>query len=114
MKGVEPTEVVAAQVLPPDPYSTELLAGVAEFGAQLDAYIERLAEGWTLKRMPVIDVVVLRVALFELLHRPDVPRGVILSEAVELASQYGTDDSSRFVNGLLAAAAREIRGSSSA
>lgn len=61
----------------------------------LDALIERLAKGWTLKRMPIMDVVILRVAVFELAHRSDVPRGVVLSEAVELASQYGTDDSSR-------------------
>jgi len=49
------------------------------------------------------------MGVYELAHRPDVPRGVILAEAVDLAGQYGTDDSSKFVNGLLAAAANELR-----
>ena len=110
IKGIEPAAVLESQVLPPDRYTTDLLTGVETNLAELDGYIERFAKGWTIKRMPIIDVVVLRVALFELIHRSDVPRGVVLSEAVELASQYGTDDSSRFVNGLLAAAAKEIRG----
>jgi N utilization substance protein B len=59
--------------------------------------------------MPLLDLTVLRVGTFELLHRPDVPTAVVLSEATELASRYGTDDSSRFVNGVLAAAARRVR-----
>lgn len=109
MKDSAPGEVLAAQVTAPDRYSSELVNGVAAETEQLDSYIERLAKGWTIKRMPVMDVVVLRVALYELIHRPEVPRAVVLSEAVELASLYGTDDSPRFVNGLLAAAADEIR-----
>lgn len=102
-------DVLAAQVLAPDTYATELLRGVEENREEIDEVISRLARGWTIKRMATMDVVVLRVALFELLHRPDVPRGVVLAEAVDLAGQYGTDESSKFVNGLLSAAADEIR-----
>ncbi|MGB3410909.1 MAG: transcription antitermination factor NusB [Microthrixaceae bacterium] len=102
-------DVLAAQVLAPDTYATELLRGVEQNREEIDEVISRLARGWTIERMATMDVVVLRVALFELLHRPDVPRGVVLAEAVDLAGQYGTDDSSKFVNGLLSAAADEIR-----
>ena len=59
--------------------------------------------------MPELDLVVMRVACYELAHRPEVPRGVVLAEAVELAGRYGTDDSPRFVNGVLAAAADRLR-----
>lgn len=103
------SDTLADQVTAPDPYTVELVRGVGEHGAELDALIGRLARGWTLDRMPALDLEVLRVACFELAHRPDVPTGVILSEAVDLAGRYGTDDSAKFVNGLLAAAASEVR-----
>lgn len=102
-------EVLSTQVLAADEYTDALVRGVAEHRDELDEVISRLARGWTIARMPTLDVVVLRLACFELAHRPDVPRGVVLSEAVDLAGRYGTDESSRFVNGLLAAAADELR-----
>ena len=77
--------------------------------AELDALIGRLVRGWTLERMATLDLVVLRVACYELAHCPDVPSGVVLAEAVDLAGRYGTDESARFVNGVLAAAAGELR-----
>jgi transcription antitermination factor NusB len=82
---------------------------LAKAHAEVDGLIRQFAKGWTLERMPVIDRTLLRMAVFELLHRDDVPTGVVISEAVELAKSYSTDDSSRFVNGLLAAIADEIR-----
>ena len=100
---------LADQVAAPDPYSVDLVRGVHDHRAELDEVIARLARGWSIDRMPSIDLEVLRVACFELAHRPDVPTGVILSEAVELAGRYGTDDSSRFVNGVLSSAAAELR-----
>jgi transcription antitermination protein NusB len=109
IKGRSADEVLSEQVLAPDEYAADLVRGVAAHREELDTIIDRLARGWTVARMPTMDVVVLRLALFELAHRPDVPRGVILAEAVDLAGQYGTDDSSKFVNGLLAAAANELR-----
>ncbi|HTO00429.1 MAG TPA: transcription antitermination factor NusB [Microthrixaceae bacterium] len=109
IKKLPVEDVLAAQVLAPDNYATEILRGVESNREQIDEIISRLAKGWTIARMPTMDVVVLRVAIFELIHRPDVPRGAVLAEAVDLAGQYGTDDSSKFVNGLLSAAADEIR-----
>ena len=102
-------EVLDEQVLAPDEYTVELVRGVHAHREELDGHIDRLARGWTVQRMPTMDVLVLRIGLYELAHRPDLPRGVVLSEAVDLAGQYGTDDSARFVNGLLAAAADELR-----
>ncbi|MHB1137508.1 MAG: transcription antitermination factor NusB [Microthrixaceae bacterium] len=102
-------EVLGEQVLAPDEYTVELVRGVHRHRGELDAQIDRLARGWTVARMPTMDVIVLRLALYELAHQHQVPRGVVLSEAVDLAGQYGTDDSARFVNGLLSAAADELR-----
>ncbi|UDY36189.1 transcription antitermination factor NusB [Dermatobacter hominis] len=109
MKARPGGETVADQVAAPDAYAVDLVRGVEQHRTEIDEVIGRLARGWTIERMPSLDLEVLRVACFELAHRPDVPTGVVLSEAVDLATRYGTDDSSRFVNGLLAAAARELR-----
>jgi len=109
MKDRPVEDVLDEQVLAPDPYASDLVRGVERHRDQLDEVIDRLAHGWSLARMPKMDLVVLRMGVYELAHRPDVPRGVILAEAVDLAGQYGTDDSSKFVNGLLAAAANELR-----
>jgi N utilization substance protein B len=82
---------------------------VVRHAQELDELIGRLVRGWTLERMATLDLVVLRVACFELAHCPDVPSGVVLAEAVDLAGRYGSDESARFVNGVLAAAAGELR-----
>lgn len=110
MKHLRPSEVLAAQVLAPDPYAELLVRGVEDHQAEIDALVEDLApKGWPLTRFAVVDLNVLRLGCFELGHCPDVPSGVVLAEAVELAERYGTDDSPRFVNGLLAAAAARLR-----
>ncbi|MFZ4431717.1 MAG: transcription antitermination factor NusB [Microthrixaceae bacterium] len=108
-KTAHVSSVLEAQAASPDPYAADLALGVDEQRVALDELIAELATGWSLDRMPLLDLTVLRVGAFELLHRPDVPTEVVLSEATELASRYGTDDSSRFVNGVLAAAARRVR-----
>ena len=76
---------------------------------EIDDLISGHAIGWTVDRMPVVDRALLRMATFELMARPDVPTGVVISEAVELATQYSTDESGRFVNGMLATIAGVIR-----
>ena len=108
-KGVPPSDVLAGLPLEPAPFATDLVTGVGEHGDQVDGYIRRFAKGWALERMPAIDRALLRIGVFEPLHRPDVPTAAILSEAVELASRYSTEESGRFVNGLLARIAREVR-----
>lgn len=108
-KGVAPSAVLAAQISPADQLTRELVLGVEEHQEQLDEAIAAHAKGWTLARMPAIDRNVLRVAAFELLGRRDVPVAVVLDEAVELAKRFSTDDSGRFVNGVLAALVPVLR-----
>ncbi|HVM36370.1 MAG TPA: transcription antitermination factor NusB [Actinomycetota bacterium] len=82
-------------------YAQVLISGVQEHQAELDELIVRYADRWAIDRMPVIDRSLVRMALFELLHSDDVPIAVVINEAVELAKELSTDDSGRFVNGLL-------------
>ncbi len=82
---------------------------MGERGHEIDELIVRYAIDWTIDRMPVIDRTVVRMATFELLCRHDVPTGVVISEAVELVKRFSTDESGRFVNGLLASIAAELR-----
>jgi N utilization substance protein B len=108
-KSESPAEVLAGLPVAPDPFVADVVVGVADRQKDIDELIARYAIDWTLDRMPVIDLTLLRMATFELIARPDVPTGVVISEAVELAKQYSTDDSGRFVNGMLAAIAAELR-----
>ena len=86
-------------------FSIALVRGVHRHRTEIDGLIETHSRGWKLSRMPIVDRNILRVALFELLHTQDVPTAVVIDEAVELAKELSTDDSGRFVNGLLARAA---------
>lgn len=86
---------------PINPYSVVLVEGVAANAAQIDALLEQNSHAWTLERMPAVDRNLLRIATFEILHVDDVPDAVAISEAVELATELSTDESPRFVNGLL-------------
>ena len=108
-KGIAPSATIDIQVLEPDELTQELVRGVDGNLARLDELIATKAKGWTLARMPVLDLSVMRLAVFELLERPHVPTAVVLNEAVELAKRYSTDDSGRFVNGVLAAIAADVR-----
>ena len=73
----------------------------------IDELISQYSEGWALARMPAVDRNIMRVALAEMLYVPEVPIGVTIDEAVELAKEYGTEDSSKFINGILGAVARQ-------
>jgi transcription antitermination protein NusB len=108
-KACPPGEVLEGLPVPPDRFAGDLVAGVGDHLAEIDDRIRRFARGWALERMPVVDRTVLRMAIYELLYRPDVPTGVAISEAVELAKRYSTDDSGRFVNGMLSNIAEEVR-----
>lgn len=82
-------------------YAISLIEGVAAHQARIDELISSYAEGWTLDRMPVVDRNLARIAIYELLYVDGVDDPVAISEAVELARQMSTDDSPRFLNGLL-------------
>jgi transcription antitermination protein NusB len=109
VRGLPLNELLADLPADPDPYALELARGVEDHGEEIDALIRKFSDRWSLERMPVIDRNLLRIAAFELAHRPDIPVGVAISEAVELAKRYSTDDSGRFVNGMLGRIAEHVR-----
>ena len=108
-KGITAADVLAAQISEADELTTFLVEGVEANRTRLDEVISEHARGWTLARMPAIDRTVLRIAGFELLGNRDVPVAVILNEAVEMAKRFSTDDSGRFVNGVLSSLVPVLR-----
>jgi N utilization substance protein B len=92
-----------AQADPPVPaYAVALVEGVVSHRDRIDELLATYAEGWVLDRMPAVDRNILRIGVYELLYETAVPDPVAISEAVELAKNLSTDESPRFVNGLLA------------
>lgn len=83
------------------PFIERIVVGVMREKPKLDEIIDKYADKWSLNRMPVIDRNILRMSLYELENEDDVPASVTINEAVELANAYSTDDSGRFVNGIL-------------
>ena len=108
-KEQSPAAVLAALPVEPDEYAVAVVAGVGRHMDELDGWISDYAKDWTIDRMPALDRALLRMGVFEILHRPDVPTGALISEAVELAQRFSTDESSRFVNGMLARIAEAAR-----
>jgi N utilization substance protein B len=92
------------------PFTRELVEGVEEHRAELDAEIARLARGWDLNRIAALEKSIMRVALYELHHRDDVPTEVAIDEAVSLARRYCGADTPGFVNGVLGTAAKAQSG----
>ena len=90
------------------PFTRDLVEGVVANLPAIDAILESHADDWTVARMTALDRTILRLAVFELLHRPDVPPAAVISEAVEAASELSADESKRFVNGILGKLAREL------
>ena len=82
-------------------YARRLVRGTVDHGAEIDELIRLHAENWRLERMPTIDRNILRLAIYEMLHEASVPKVVIVDEAIELAKKFGSENSGRFVNGLL-------------
>jgi len=95
-------ERVALAEPPVNDYTIELVEGVQSNRHRIDEILAEYAEGWTVDRMPDVDRAVLRLGVYELLWRTDVPDAVAIDEAVELAKTLSTDESPRFVNGVLA------------
>jgi N utilization substance protein B len=110
VKGLSPAEVLAEQIIVPEQIAADIVAGVSEHLDELDTLIRsKLSGGWDFTRLAPVDRAVLRIGAYELAHRPDVPTKVVLNEAIELAKTYSTEDSGRFVNGVLAAVASLVR-----
>jgi N utilization substance protein B len=110
VRGVPVSEIVAAEALraasEPDResswlYARDIVDGVVENLDDIDEAISSNSRGWTLERMPAVDRAILRCAAWEILFNPEIPAGVATSEAVSLAGELSTEESSGFVNGLL-------------
>jgi N utilization substance protein B len=108
-KDVDPSALVAELPVRPEDFTVELVEGVEAHRAELDDTIRRFSRDWKLERMPALDRAVLRLAIFELQFRPEIPTGAVITEAVELAKRFSTEESGRFVNGMLSAVAGEAR-----
>ena len=89
-------------------FATRLAAGVAGTVADIDPMIAEAAEHWRVERMNVLDRLILRLAIYEFLHEPETPAKVVINEALELARTFSTDDSVRFINGILDAVRRTL------
>jgi transcription antitermination protein NusB len=108
-KSMALDELVEGLPLPLTGYAARLVEGIGPDPARLDHLIEAVSHRWRVARMPAVDRAVLRMATHELAERQDVPAGAVISEAVDLAAEYSTEASSRFVNGVLARLATELR-----
>jgi transcription antitermination protein NusB len=115
LRRTDPRDTVAERLAQSDPpipeYTVELVEGVTGNLDRIDELLGEHAEGWAVERMPPVDRAVLRLALYELLWRPDVPPAVAIDEAVELAKSLSTEESPRFINGVLARVLREHQAS---
>ena len=111
LRSADPVSTLAERVALADPpindYTIELVEGVAEHRGDIDQLLSDYSEGWTLERMPGVDRAILRIGLFELLFSDDIPDAVAIDEAVELAKVLSTDDSPKFVNGILGRVLRD-------
>ncbi len=108
-RGVAPSTLFEDRGVASAEMTSILVTGVENHISDIDLHIIENAKGWAIDRMPALDRAILRIAIFELLHRSDTPVAVVIDEAVELAKRFSTDDSGRFVNGVLSAVARTVR-----
>ena len=108
LKGESPLRVVDDLAVPPDPFVRTLVERTVATRDEADRRIAGASVGWPLERMAVIDRLVLRMAVAELLDPEGPPVAVVIDEAVELVKAYSTDESGRFVNGILSTIAADI------
>ena len=115
VRGDEPAAILAAEAkrAASEPsrvaswlYAREIVDGVIDNRDAIDEQITTFAKDWSLARMPAVDRALLRIAVWEVLYNDDVPAGVAIDEAVELAKEFSTDESGSFLNGVLARIAR--------
>lgn len=106
-RGDDPLEVLRGRIAgadapPVSDFAITLVEGVVAHRDEIDATISSYAQGWTLARMPAVDRMILRIGVLEIVFSDDVPDPVAIDEAIDLARELSTDDSPRFVNGVLA------------
>jgi transcription antitermination protein NusB len=108
-KGQTADAVLAELPSPPDAYTETLVRGVNDHQVEVDQWLGKYSERWAVERMPAVDRALLRIGTYELGWQPELPVAVVIDEAVELAQQYSTQDSGRFVHALLARIADQVR-----
>ena len=108
-RSIAVSEVIKAQILPVDDLVAELANGVELKREETDELISEFSHTWTIQRIPAIDRNILRLAIYELMVRADVPVAVVINEAVELAKRFSTEESGKYVNGMLSAIAKRVR-----
>jgi N utilization substance protein B len=89
-------------------FAEDVVRGTIAHMAEIDVHLESLATDWAVDRQAAVDRNILRMTAFEILHRPDTPVAAVINEAVELAKKYSTNESGRFVNGVLGGLARSV------
>ena len=111
VRRIDSVETLRDRIALADPpvnnFTVELVEGSQAHRARIDEILSAYAEGWTIERMPGVDRAVLRLGVYELLWGDDAPDAVVIDEAVELAKLLSTDESPRFVNGVLARVLRD-------
>jgi N utilization substance protein B len=107
-RGINARDLLADRLAKPvtesplNQYTADLVEGVVAHWTDINELLATYSQGWTVERMPSVDRAILRLGAYEVLYSPDVPEGVAIAEAVELATTLSTDESPKFVNGLLA------------
>jgi len=101
IKNIPLDDLFADLPTEPESFVRELVLGVSGEADSLDEEIKKRALNWDINRIAMLDRIILRIGIWELLHRPDTPVAVVISEAVELAKQFSTQDSGKFINGIL-------------
>jgi N utilization substance protein B len=106
-RGLNARDLLAERLAKPvtdaplNQYTADLVEGVVSHWTDINELLSTYSQGWTIERMPSVDRAILRLGAYEVVYTEDVPDGVAISEAVELATSLSTDDSPKFVNGLL-------------
>jgi N utilization substance protein B len=107
-RGINARDLLAERLAKPvteaplNQYTADLVEGVVAHWTDINELLATYSQGWTVERMPSVDRAILRLGAYEVLYAQDVPEGVAIAEAVELAKTLSTDESPKFVNGLLA------------
>lgn len=97
-EGTDPTVGIHSKALS---FALELLNGVHENRTEIDKRIVEKSKNWTIPRMARVDLSILRLAVYELIYRPEIPKNVTINEAIEVAKKFGAEESSSFINGIL-------------
>ncbi|MHB8263045.1 MAG: transcription antitermination factor NusB [Acidimicrobiales bacterium] len=109
IKDISCSELLGSLAMPADTFALMVVQGVCNNIVSIDNMLDEASAGWPVDRMPVVDRLILRMATYELMALAEIPLAVVLDEAVELANEYSTEDSGRFVNGVLANISATVR-----